>query len=60
MKDKKTVGKTSEDVVQTGTYTPDCCNVEKFFEKGKIFQRCPSCERLALWQIVLIHRKGAA
>lgn len=59
MNDTKNGGKTSEDVVRSGIYTPECCNIEMYFEKGKVFQRCPKCERLAEWQLVTIQQKAA-
>jgi hypothetical protein len=60
MKNTKNGGRTSEDVSRTGTYTPECCNVEVFFEKGKPFQRCPKCLSLADWQLVSSQQQNAA
>jgi len=61
MKDTKIGGRTSQDVSRTGTYTPECCNVEMVFEKGQTFQRCPRCFRLVEWQLVVLqHQKKAA
>ena len=57
---KGAVGRTSEDVTKSGLYTPDCCNVEMFFEKGKTFQRCPKCERLTDWQLVTVRQQKVA
>lgn len=54
------IGKTSQEVRQSGTYGPECCNVEMFFEKGMTFQRCPKCERLAEWQLVVIQQGKVA
>ena len=60
MKNLKIVGKTSEDVSKSGVYAPECCNVEVFFEKGKTFQRCPKCESLAEWQLILLQQRKVA
>jgi len=60
MKDKKTMLKTSHDCGLTGKYSPDCCNVEVLFQKGQTFQRCPRCERLAVWQLVTVTKGKAA
>jgi hypothetical protein len=54
-----TNGRTSEDVQQTGTYVPECCNVEIYFEEGMTFQRCPKCESLTLWEFVELTEKAA-
>ena len=47
-----TSGKTSQEVQETGTYVPECCDVEMFFEEGMTFQRCPKCHSLTLWEFV--------
>jgi hypothetical protein len=60
MKETPKVGKTSEEVDKAGTYTPECCNVEMFFDTGRTFQRCPRCERLTRWQLVTIRRGKVA
>jgi hypothetical protein len=60
MKEVKPTGKTAEAVSKTGVYTPECCNVERFFEKGSTFQRCPKCERLTAWEFVMLEQRTAA
>lgn len=53
-------GKTSQEVTKTGTYAPECCNVEMVFKKGATFQRCPECERLTRWEFVTLQPAKAA
>jgi hypothetical protein len=60
IKEAKPAGKTSEAVSKAGVYTPECCNVERFFEKGATFQRCPRCQRLTDWELVMIEHQKAA
>ena len=52
--------KTSQEVRQTGTYTPECCDIEMFFEKGATFQRCPKCKSLTSWEFVVLQPGKAA
>ena len=59
MSDKQLVGKTSESVNESGIYTPRCCVVEKSFQKGNTFQRCPRCERLTKWELVMPQKRAA-
>jgi hypothetical protein len=56
MNDTKATGRTSEEVSKAGTYAPNCCDVEMFFDEGRTFQRCPRCERLTRWQLVTIRQ----
>jgi hypothetical protein len=60
MKDRKLVHKTTEEVSQAGTYAPNCCEVEMFFEAGRTFQRCPRCERLTRWELVRVRQGKTA
>jgi hypothetical protein len=43
--------RTSEDVLELGLYTSDCCNQELIFDVGDTFCRCPTCESLCNWQL---------
>jgi len=37
MKNATLIPKTSGIVSESGTYTPECCNVERYFEEGATF-----------------------
>jgi hypothetical protein len=43
--------RTSEDVLELGLYTSDCCNQELIFDTGDTFCRCPGCESLCRWEL---------
>ena len=43
--------KTSEDVLELGLYSNDCCNRELIFDAGDTFCRCPNCQRLCDWSL---------
>jgi len=46
--------KTSEDVLEVGLYASLCCGLEKVFEKRDVFQRCPGCHDLCVWELAEI------
>jgi hypothetical protein len=60
MKNTQAMGKTSETVRERAIYAADCCNVEVLFDKGKTFQRCPECEALTRWHLVILHQEKAS
>ena len=41
----------SEDVLDLGLYTSDCCSQELIFDTGDTFCRCPRCENLCRWEL---------
>jgi hypothetical protein len=43
--------KTSEDVLELGLYSNDCCNEELIFDIGDTFWRCPHCHGLCRWEM---------
>jgi hypothetical protein len=43
--------KTSEDVLESGMYSNDCCNEELIFDEGGTFWRCPRCQNLCGWEL---------
>jgi hypothetical protein len=44
--------KTGTDVVETGVYSSECCNVEISFSQEQTFTRCPRCSSLTRWELV--------
>jgi hypothetical protein len=44
--------KTSQDVLQPGLYTSECCGSEKIFEDNDVFERCPHCMSLCKWEFI--------
>jgi hypothetical protein len=49
--DDTNVMKTSEDVLEVGLYASLCCGRERVFEKLEVFQRCPGCHDLCVWEL---------
>ncbi len=43
--------RTSEDVLDLGLYSNNCCNEELIFDIGETFCRCPKCESLCHWEL---------
>jgi hypothetical protein len=43
--------KTSQDVLELGLYSNDCCGLELIFDAGGTFCRCPKCQRLCDWSL---------
>ena len=43
--------KTTEDVLEMGLYSSDCCDNERIFTTLEVFQRCPECLHLCEWEI---------
>jgi hypothetical protein len=43
--------RTSEDALELGLYTNDCCNQQLIFDIGDTFCRCPRCESLCVWEL---------
>jgi hypothetical protein len=43
--------RTSEEVLELGLYSCDCCNQELIFDIGDTFCRCPECESLCEWDL---------
>jgi hypothetical protein len=43
--------RTSEDVLELGVYTSECCNQELVFDVGDTFCRCPRCASLCNWDL---------
>jgi hypothetical protein len=43
--------KTTENVLEMGLYSSDCCNHERIFTTLEVFQRCPKCLSLCEWEM---------
>ena len=43
--------KTSEDVSELGLYASLCCGHEQMFNDQEVFQRCPGCHGLCVWEL---------
>jgi hypothetical protein len=43
--------KTSQDVMELGLYASVCCGSEKIFDEQEVFQRCPNCLNLCVWEL---------
>jgi hypothetical protein len=43
--------KTSQDVSDPGLYASMCCGYEKNFDEQDVFQRCPHCLSLCVWEL---------
>jgi hypothetical protein len=50
---KEELMRTGEDAIEEGLYASECCGVELTFEEGKCFCRCPRCQALCDWEIVV-------
>ena len=44
--------KTSQDVLEAGLYSSECCGSEKFFDDNDVFERCPHCMSLCKWEFL--------
>jgi hypothetical protein len=44
--------KTSQDVLEPGLYSSECCGSERIFEQQDVFERCPNCMSLCEWEFV--------
>jgi hypothetical protein len=42
--------RTGDTVTGLGLYISDCCDVERIFDTGDTFQRCPRCNGLCVWE----------
>jgi hypothetical protein len=50
-KEKEKPMKTGQDVVVTGLYVSECCNVEVALNKDASFPRCTRCSSLTVWDL---------
>lgn len=44
--------KTSQDVLKPGLYSSECCGSEKVFYEEDVFERCPNCMSLCVWEFL--------
>jgi hypothetical protein len=44
--------KTSQDVLEPGLYSSVCCGSEKIFDDEEVFERCPNCMSLCVWEFM--------
>jgi hypothetical protein len=47
--------KTSEDARRSGQYASECCGEKLVFGKGETFWRCPRCQHLCEWELLIAY-----